>query len=88
MIRLKHTKKFIKNFRKRIANNAKLQSQFQERSKLFLQDPQNPLLKNHKLSGARKYLNSFSVTGDIRVLYYEKEEVIYFVDIGTHNHVY
>lgn len=85
---LKYTKKFIKNFDRRIANNAKLKKQFQERLELFLKSPQNPLLKNHKLVGARKYLNAFSVTGDIRVLYYQKEDVVYFVDIGTHNQVY
>jgi len=85
---LKYAKKFIKNFDKRIARNVKLKNQFQERVELFLRKPQHPLLKNHKLSGAKKYLNAFSVTGDVRVLYYQKEETIYLVDIGTHNQVY
>ena len=85
---LKYAKKFLKNFDRRIEKNAKLKKQFQERLELFLTDPQNPLLKNHRLVGARKYLNAFSVTGNIRVLYYQKGDTVYLLDIGTHNQVY
>lgn len=85
---LNYTKNFCKNFQRRISQNEKLVRQFEERLSIFLADPKNPILKNHKLSGAKKHLCAFFLTGDIRVVYYQEEEEVYLVDIGTHNQVY
>lgn len=87
-MQINYTKKFRKNFNKRISRNKKLNQQFLERLQLFLRNPQEPFLKDHKLTGAKKHLRAFSITGDIRVLYYQEGEKIYLVDIGTHNQVY
>ena len=59
-----------------------------ERTRLFVADSQDSLLRDHQLSGRLKGYRAFSVTGDIRVVYYIHEEIAYFVDIGTHNQVY
>jgi len=48
----------------------------------------NPSLRLHPLKGLRKGYYSFSVTGDIRIVFYIFKGDIYFVDIGTHNQVY
>lgn len=85
---LKYSKQFQKNFIKRISHNRKLAEQFQQRLNLFFRDTKNPVLKDHKLKGSKKYLRSFSITGDVRVLYYQKGDYINLVDIGTHNQVY
>lgn len=87
-MQINYTKKFRKNFNKRISRNKKLNQQFLERLQLFLRNPQEPFLKDHKLTGAKKHLRAFSITGDIRVLYYQEGGKIYLVDIGTHNQVY
>ena len=81
-------KTFRKNFKKRISHKPNLINKFKERFKLFLQDPSNQFLKDHKLVGRKKDYRAFSITGDIRVVYYVREEIAYFVDVGTHNQVY
>lgn len=80
---------FKKSYKKRIANNQTLVSQVAERLRLFQQNPQNPILHTHRLAGAKKDLRSFSVTGDIGIVYMliSKDKVI-FLDIGSHNQVY
>lgn len=82
------TKNFLKNYSKRIARNLKLEKKFKERLKLFLVNPESPVLKDHKLTGAKKHLRSFSVTGDVRTVYRREEDSLYLVDIGSHNQVY
>lgn len=81
--------KFKTFYKKRIAFSSKLVSKADERIKLFKENPQNPILKDHALTGKRKDLRSFSITGDIRIVYQPigKDNVL-FLDIGTHNQVY
>ncbi|MDP3941328.1 MAG: type II toxin-antitoxin system mRNA interferase toxin, RelE/StbE family [bacterium] len=87
-MRLNYTQNFRKNYKKRISNNPNLTQRFKKRLELFLSSPSHPLLRSHKLAGAKKDLRSFSVAGDIRVIYYQEGETIYLVDIGSHNQVY
>ncbi len=80
---------FKKSFKKRIANNSKLKKQFQKRIDMFRQNPQHPLLKNHSLIGEKKGYWSFSVTGDIRVIYKKNSpNKVVLLDVGSHNQVY
>lgn len=65
-----------------------MQKKFDNRVKLFGENYQNPQLKDHQLTGKLQGFRSFSVTGDIRVIYYINDDTAYFVDIGTHNQVY
>ncbi|MEK7165777.1 MAG: type II toxin-antitoxin system YafQ family toxin [Patescibacteria group bacterium] len=79
---------FHKIFRKRFGHIPSIKKKFKERTILFAQNPRYPLLQNHALAGAKKMLRSFSITGDILVLYYVKGDTAHFIDIGTHNQVY
>jgi len=83
---------FIKAFRKRIAPKPKLVSKVLQRIKLFQQNINDPILRSHKLTGAKKELFSFSISGDIRIIYrvevIDGEETVVFLDIGSHNQVY
>ncbi|TRZ48514.1 hypothetical protein D4S03_09755 [bacterium] len=84
-----YSKRFNKNFRKRIASNPKLASQFINRLQLLANDPSHPTLKLHKLTGKLNHLHSFSLTGDIRVLFEKiSDKEIFLYDIGSHNQVY
>lgn len=81
--------KFNLSFRKRYKKlNAKIKKAFHRRLQLFIQDSRQPLLRNHPLAGKLQGYRAFSITGDIRVVYYIFENTAYFVDIGTHNQVY
>lgn len=79
---------FTKNFKKRFGKNNKIKNKFIERSKLFQADSSNPILKDHRLKGEKSDQRAFSVTGDIRAVYKINRDIVYFIDIGTHNQVY
>lgn len=79
---------FKKSYKKRVLNDKKLLIQFKKRYQLFKHNPENPLLKDHKLKGSKLGLRSFSVSGDVRIVYSIKDRTVYFLDIGTHNQVY
>lgn len=81
--------KFDKNYRRRILPHPHLDTKFKERLNLFITNPRNPILKDHPLIGKKKHLRSFSITGDIRVIYQEISPTeALFLDIGTHSQVY
>jgi addiction module RelE/StbE family toxin len=82
------SQEFKKNYRKRILPFKNLDTRFEERRNLFIQDPKNPVLKDHPLTGKLRGFRAFSITGDIRVIYYIEKNIAYFVDIGTHIQVY
>jgi mRNA-degrading endonuclease YafQ of YafQ-DinJ toxin-antitoxin module len=64
---------------------------FKKRIKLeqFTQEPFDPSLKTHRLSGKYKDLWSFSIDYDRRVLFYfTQDQKSVFVDVGNHDEVY
>jgi addiction module RelE/StbE family toxin len=81
---------FKRAFKKRIKNKKEIEELFWESIALFIQDPFHPLLKTHKLSGNLKNLWSFSVTYDVRVIFFfeDNNKKAIFIDIGSHDEVY
>jgi addiction module RelE/StbE family toxin len=89
MMRVNLDPRFKKSYKNRIVNNKNLVQQTKERINLFKVDYKNPILKDHKLTGAKKELRAFSVTGDTRILYIPvSEKEVIFIDIGSHKQVY
>ena len=88
-MKIKFDKRFKKNFKSRILPHKKLLKKYEDRLEKFIQDKNNAILKDHQLIGTLKGTRSFSITGDIRVIYVLRNpnEAI-FLDIGTHNQVY
>lgn len=87
-MKVEFTHDFIKIYKKRFAHKPSVQKKFEERLKLFSENPQEIILKDHTLSGKMEGFRSFSITGDIRVVYYIYENTSYFVDVSSHNQVY
>lgn len=87
-MKIEATHSFLKIFKRRFSNQPKIKEKFFERTRMFAENPQNLLLKDHPLKGKKIGLRAFSVTGDIRVVYYIFNDTAYFLDIGTHNQVY
>lgn len=80
---------FKKHYKRRISPSSSLRLKTQERVKLFTQNSNNPVLKDHGLSGEKSTLRSFRITGDIRIVYKKiSDSHVLFLDIGTHNQVY
>ena len=83
---IKTSKDYDKSFTKK---DKFIQKKALERIKLFIQDPNNILLKNHALAGKYKGERSFNVTGDYRIIfYYVYKNTACFTDIGTHPELY
>jgi addiction module RelE/StbE family toxin len=85
---IKYHKEFLKNYRKRIYPNKKLTEQFKTQLQKFIDNPTDPILRDHKLIGKKQSFRAFSVTGDIRVVYKLENSEIWLYDIGSHNQVY
>lgn len=79
---------FKKHFKKRILPNPNLTSKFQQRLSLFTENPSSSILLDHPLGGDYLGYRSFSIAGDIRVIYRKTETSFVFIDIGTHNQLY
>lgn len=55
----------------------------------FIDDPLNPDLRSHRLSGKWNDHFSIDVTGDVRAVYvYIKDDIVHFVAVGTHSELY
>jgi addiction module RelE/StbE family toxin len=85
---IKRDKTFEKHFKQRISPNEKLRAQFKVRLTLFIASELGHPLHDHALTGRLAGKRAFSIAGDIRVIYVELEDVIVFLDIGSHNQVY
>ena len=89
MIEVTFSSTFQRAFRKRITGNSDLQARFWQKVAQFQQDPFQPKLRTHKLSGKMKNMWSFSIEYDARVIFYFTDDGrAVFVDIGTHDEVY
>lgn len=84
MILARH-KIFNKHFKARVLPNRNLVKRFEERLLLFLERSKNPVLKDYKLTGKLNGCRSFSIGGDIRVVYRIRGNVLGLYDIGSHN---
>lgn len=81
--------RFLKSFRKRVRPNSKLMVQFRKRVGVFVHDRSSTILRDHALKGSKSKLRAFSLSGDYRIVYYQKSDrKVVFIDVGTHNQVY
>jgi len=67
-------------------NNLKLYLKANKTIKLFIENPNHPSLRLHKLNHSSRW--SMSVTMDIRITYEYFKGCILLVNIGTHDEVY
>ena len=54
----------------------------------FAADPQDPLLRTHKLKGELEAYWAFSVDDDLRVLFRWEGDEAFLVNPGSHDEVY
>jgi len=71
----------------------KIKEAFRKRREIFFENPFNPQLNNHQLTGEYKGHRSINITGDWRAIFTETmdegdNETILFKFIGRHNQLY
>ncbi|MGI8884837.1 MAG: type II toxin-antitoxin system RelE/ParE family toxin [Pyrinomonadaceae bacterium] len=80
---------FKRAFKKKIAGKKERENNFWRKIELFKDDPFDPQLKTHKLSGKLKDLWSFTLEYDLRVIFaFADGKKVALVDIGNHKEVY
>lgn len=80
--RFYYTDVFKKKLNKLSSKNSK---KIKKRMELFLENPFNPILKTHKLTGKLQGYYSFSIDYHNRIMFrFEREDVVEFIDLGTH----
>jgi addiction module RelE/StbE family toxin len=87
-IRIDFTNLFNKQ---REASPLEIKIAFREVLEIFLEDPDNEILRNHALNTlGKKYFGiwSIDVAPDWRALYRKKEDIIIFIELGTHDQLY
>jgi len=83
--------KFKKSFEKQYEKLSKLQKEKVDTAlTLFIDDYNNPILKNHELQGKLKGKRSISAAHDLRLIFSEENNylIVNFLATGSHNQVY
>jgi addiction module RelE/StbE family toxin len=85
-VRVAFHRRFVKRQKKMQRNQ---QDALGERLLLFVENPFNPILENHKLHGEKEGCRSINITGNVRAVYEEIDDSsVLFLDIGTHHELY
>lgn len=87
---ISYSSTFKRSFKRKIKKRKDIQDKFFEYLEIFSQNPFNPKLKTHKLTGDLKDFWSFSLEFDLRVVFAFEENFskAVLMDIGTHDEVY
>ena len=81
-MKILYSSKFAKEYRK-LPKRLKLQAEREE--KIFRNDPFDPGLKTHKLSGKLKDFYSFSIDHEHRIIFeFANKDTVWFHKVGTH----
>jgi mRNA-degrading endonuclease YafQ of YafQ-DinJ toxin-antitoxin module len=65
MHNLVYHRQFLKHYKNRIQPNSNLKIKYEKRLKLWLVNKNDPILKDHSLSGDKAKFRAFWITGDI-----------------------
>ena len=80
---------FHKNFEKKLKKlSVKIQSQFDDRLGLFVEDKFDVVLNNHSVEKIFPGCRSINITGDYRAIFKEEADIVIFISIGTHSELY
>ena len=89
MIELVWDQKFKRSVKKKLSKSPQLKIKFAAKLKIFEQNPFDPSLKTHKLSGILKDYWAFSIDYDIRIIFkFIDPQTVLLIDIGSHDEVY
>ncbi|PIP85515.1 type II toxin-antitoxin system mRNA interferase toxin, RelE/StbE family [Candidatus Collierbacteria bacterium CG10_big_fil_rev_8_21_14_0_10_43_36] len=82
---IEYPKRFLKAVRNLPLSEQLLLSQ---KIEIFKNNPQDPKLKTHQLTGKLKHIHSFSLTHSKRVLFVINDSKYIFIAVGSHDQVY
>lgn len=78
-------KRAYKNF---IRKHPELMEKIKERLELLQNNPSDPLLKTHPLTGKLKGLMSCWISYEYRIVFKKNGDVLFLLNVGSHDEVY
>jgi len=89
MLKLEWSSGFERALKKWLGKHPADRDLIEEKLETFTNNPFDPELKNHKLSGQLKGLRAITVAYDCRIVFsMVEDDTALLVSIGTHNEVY
>lgn len=88
MKKVKQSKTFATHFKKRTLPKNRLLHDYTNTFYLFKANPQDPVLRRHKLTKEFKTYESIDINGDYRIIFKELKEYYFFIDVGNHRQLY
>jgi len=87
-MKIRATKNFLRRSHKLLKRDPQLKKHLRRTLEKLQENPFNPELKTHKLSGSLKEFWSCSVTYQIRIRFKIVDDIIELIDTGKHDEVY
>ena len=89
MIGFGESSSFKRAYKRLIKGRPELESAFRERLTLFVNNPFEPALNTHKLSGRMRHQWAFTLTFKLRIVFvFTRPDFAMLEDIGSHDQVY
>ncbi len=90
MAKIAYLDEYLKKASKFIRHHKNLEAQYEKTMQLLELNPYHPSLRLHKLKEKLKGLSAISINLSYRVIlhFFIKNDIIYPIDIGTHDEVY
>lgn len=88
MMRLELEKPFRKKSKKLLKKNPSLNNTLENILRKLSNNPFDPFLHTHPLTGNLKGKHACSLTYDLRIVFKLYDDIVHLLDIGTHDEVY
>ena len=88
MLRVILSDRFRKKLRDFLKAHPELRAAIKEKLTILQENPRDPRLKTHKLTGKLKGFHAASITYEYRLVFYVEEDSIFLLALGTHDEVY
>ena len=85
---IKADKVFLKRANKLLKRNPQLREAYMKLYAKLANDPFEPMLHTHALTGELKGKYACSLTHELRVVFRLYDAIVHLLDIGAHNEVY
>ena len=85
---VKPDKVFLKRAHKLLKNKPQLKKAYAELYRKLSNDPFDPSMHTHALTGRLKGKYACSLTYEIRVVFRLYDDIVHLLDIGSHDEVY
>ncbi|MGD0280845.1 MAG: type II toxin-antitoxin system mRNA interferase toxin, RelE/StbE family [Dissulfurispiraceae bacterium] len=88
MKRLELEKPFCKKSKKLLQKNPTLKETFEDLLDRLSNNPFDPTLHTHPLTGELQGKYACSLTHDLRIIFRMYDDIVHLLDIGSHDEVY